>query len=285
MVCVVLAMVLSLPRFIEAIVMMDPTVSVPVNRLIINTTKYIKAHPKDSQGYYLLGRLHSFAFAGNTHTEESKYSRLFGPNALPEARFIEPVPRQERAVPGKILPAAARWHLNESLRNYQRATELQPKQPLAYLGLGWMLEQGALFADQVDASFRKPAQRASAQEWRAEALAVYRNTVLRAAEDVENALSGLAQTENDVIQLQDELQSLVKARDLAEQAYRAGSITLTDVLDANRQLLVAQDELDANRAGAARAAVGVFRALGGGWDSQDHIATRHDGPRASSRTT
>jgi hypothetical protein len=152
-VCVVLAMVLSLPRFIEAIVMMDPTVSVPVNRLIINTTKYIKAHPKDSQGYYLLGRLHSFAFAGNTHTEESKYSRLFGPNALPEARFIEPVPRQERAVPGKILPAAARWHLNESLRNYQRATELQPKQPLAYLGLGWMLEQGTLFVDQVDAPF------------------------------------------------------------------------------------------------------------------------------------
>ncbi len=68
-VCVVLAMVLSLPLFIEAIVMMDPTVSVPVNRLIINTTKYIKAHPKDSQGYYLLGRLHSFAFAGNTHSD------------------------------------------------------------------------------------------------------------------------------------------------------------------------------------------------------------------------
>src|SRR5258708_18828171 len=111
----------------------------------------------------------------------------------------------------------------------------------------------------------------------AEALAVYRNTVLRAAEDVENALSGLAQTEADVIELQDEVQSLVKACDLAEQAYRAGSITLTDVLDADRQLLVAQDELDANRAGAARAAVGVFRALGGGWDSQDHIATRHDG--------
>jgi outer membrane protein TolC len=81
------------------------------------------------------------------------------------------------------------------------------------------------------------------------------------------------------------VQSLVKARDLAEQAYRAGSITLTDVLDANRQLLVAQDELDANRADAARAAVGVFRALGGGWESQDRVATRHDGPGASGRTT
>src|SRR3984893_9217497 len=129
------------------------------------------------------------------------------------------------------------------------------------------------------------AEVAQARGANAAAIAACRQAVLRAAEDVENALSGLAQTENDVIQLQDELQSLVKARDLAELAYRAGSITLTDVLDANRQLLVAHDELDANRADTARAAVCVFRALGGGWDSQDHIATRHDGLRASSRTT
>jgi NodT family efflux transporter outer membrane factor (OMF) lipoprotein len=129
------------------------------------------------------------------------------------------------------------------------------------------------------------AEVAQARGVNAEALAVYRQAVLRAAEDVENALSGLAQTEADLIELQDEVQSLVKARDLAEQAYRAGSITLTDVLDANRQLLVAQDELDANRADAARAAVGVFRALGGGWESQDHVATRHDGPGASGKTT
>jgi outer membrane protein TolC len=42
-------------------------------------------------------------------------------------------------------------------------------------------------------------------------------------------------------------------------------IALTDVLDANRQLLAAQDELAQTRADAARAAVGTFRALGGGW--------------------
>jgi outer membrane protein TolC len=83
---------------------------------------------------------------------------------------------------------------------------------------------------------------------------------------VENALSMLAQTEAYVTQLQAQVQSLTSARDLSQMAYRAGSITLTDVLDADRQLLVAQDELDANRAGAARAAVVVFRSFGGGWD-------------------
>jgi outer membrane protein TolC len=37
-------------------------------------------------------------------------------------------------------------------------------------------------------------------------------------------------------------------------------------LDADRQLLVARDELESTRADAARAAVRTFRALGGGWD-------------------
>ena len=101
----------------------------------------------------------------------------------------------------------------------------------------------------------------------AEALAVYRQAVLKAAEDVENALASLAETQAFITEVQSEVQALTRARDLSQQAYRAGSITLTDVLDADRELLTAQDQLDANRADAARAAVGVFRAFGGGWRS------------------
>jgi NodT family efflux transporter outer membrane factor (OMF) lipoprotein len=101
----------------------------------------------------------------------------------------------------------------------------------------------------------------------AEALALYRQTVLKAAEDVENALMSLSETQVYVAELQTEVDSLTRARDLSQQAYKAGSITLTDVLEADRQLLVARDALDANRAAAARAAVQTFRALGGGWDT------------------
>jgi outer membrane protein TolC len=61
---------------------------------------------------------------------------------------------------------------------------------------------------------------------------------------------------------QAEVQPLTRARDLSQEAYRAGSIKLTDVLDADRELLTAQDQLDANRADAARAAVAVFRSFG-----------------------
>ncbi len=86
----------------------------------------------------------------------------------------------------------------------------------------------------------------------AEALAQYRQAALKAAEDVENALISLSQTEVHVAELQGEVDSLGRARDLSQRAYQAGSITLTDVLDADRQLLTARDELDANRANARR---------------------------------
>ena len=89
--------------------------------------------------------------------------------------------------------------------------------------------------------------------------------MLKAAEDVEDSLTVFVQSQIQVREVQDQVDALVKARDLSEQAYRAGSITLTDVLDADRQLLSARDEVDSSRANAARAAIGVYRALGGGW--------------------
>jgi outer membrane protein TolC len=41
--------------------------------------------------------------------------------------------------------------------------------------------------------------------------------------------------------------------------------SLVEVRDADRDLLTASDELVQAKAGAARAAVAAFRALGGGW--------------------
>lgn len=130
-------------------------------------------------------------------------------------------------------------------------------QPAAVAGLRWRLFDFG----RVDAEVKQ------ARGANAEALLVYRQAVLRAAEDVENALATLAETQAYVSEVQAEVQSLARARDLSQQAYRAGSITLTDVLDADRELLRAQDQLDANRADAARAAVTVFRSFGGGWRS------------------
>jgi len=124
------------------------------------------------------------------------------------------------------------------------------------------------------------AEVAQARGANAEALAQYRQAVLKAAEDVEDALVSLSQTEANVIELQGEVLSLTRARDLSEKAYQAGAITLTDVLDANRQLLTARDDLDANRTDAARAAVRAFRALGGGWEVSPARSVADSGRRA-----
>ena len=107
-----------------------------------------------------------------------------------------------------------------------------------------------------------------ARSAQAGALAQYKQTVLRATEDVEDAFVTLSRTETRTAELQDEVQSLVRSRDLSQQAFAAGAIPLTDVLDADRQLLATRNDLAQNRADAARAAVRSFRALGGGWSPQ-----------------
>jgi outer membrane protein TolC len=89
---------------------------------------------------------------------------------------------------------------------------------------------------------------------------------------VENAFITLTQTETRTAQLESEVQSLKRSRDLSQQAYAAGAIPLTDVLDADRQLLETRDDLAENRADAARAAVRSFRALGGGWSPEHALS-------------
>jgi NodT family efflux transporter outer membrane factor (OMF) lipoprotein len=100
----------------------------------------------------------------------------------------------------------------------------------------------------------------------AEQLALYRRSILLAAEDVENALVSLTQNQGRMVELEAAAAALERSRALSEQAYKGGSSPLTDVLEANRQLLIARDQLNDTRAAAARSAVHVFRALGGGWD-------------------
>jgi NodT family efflux transporter outer membrane factor (OMF) lipoprotein len=118
------------------------------------------------------------------------------------------------------------------------------------------------------------AEIAQARGAYAEALVAYRQAALKATEDIENAMMELAQSQARFEQLQDEVESLTRARDLSQRAYQAGAITLTDVLDADRQLLVARNEVERTRADTARAAVSTFRALGGGWEVQSNPSLR-----------
>ncbi|WP_263419707.1 efflux transporter outer membrane subunit [Terriglobus albidus] len=133
--------------------------------------------------------------------------------------------------------------------------EQQGFQPASVVGLRWRLFDFGRVASEVQL-----ARGANAQ-----ALLQYRSSVLHAAEDVEDAFSLLVQSENRRNEILREIAELQRVRDRSEESYAAGVIGLTDVLDADRQLLVAKDDLAVARESAARAAVGSYRALGGGW--------------------
>jgi NodT family efflux transporter outer membrane factor (OMF) lipoprotein len=128
-------------------------------------------------------------------------------------------------------------------------------QPEAAAGLRWRLFDFG----------RVDAQVAQANGMRAAALAQYRQAVLRAAQDVEDAFSSLVQLEAQEHEIVHEVNSLQRARDRSLEAYEAGAAPLTDVLDSDRQLLSARDRLVVARTDSARAAVAAFRAFGGGW--------------------
>ena len=128
-------------------------------------------------------------------------------------------------------------------------------QPAALAGLRWRLFDFG----------RVDAEVAQARGANREALLRYRQAMLRATEDVENAIVALDELERQHALLAREVDAHLQARDAAQDAWRGGAVSLVDVLAEERQLLAAQDLLASVRTDDARAAVAAFRALGGGW--------------------
>src|SRR5207249_1787051 len=180
--------------------------------------------------------------------------------------------RRPDIIAAERMVAASNAHIGQALAEYYPKLSLsgivgsqalapahlfeqQGFQPVSVVGLRWRLFDFGRVASEV----------AQARGANAEALLQYRSSVLHAAEDVEDAFSLLVQSENRRNEILREIAELQRVRDLSEQSYAAGVIPLTDVLDADRQLLAAKDDLAVARESAARAAVGSYRALGGGW--------------------
>ncbi|MBN6101416.1 TolC family protein [Xanthomonas sp. CFBP 8703] len=139
-------------------------------------------------------------------------------------------------------------------------------QAAGVLGLRWRLFDFGRINAQIDL--------AKGQD--AEALAAYRQAVLRATEDVENAFSALVNRRDQATLLKQGEASLTRARGLAFTAYQRGTASLIDVLHADESLLKASDARAQAQTESARAAVAAFRALGGGWQplSSDALAAR-----------
>ena len=135
-------------------------------------------------------------------------------------------------------------------------------QAAGVLGLRWRLFDFGRINAQIEL--------AKGQE--AEALAAYRQAALRAAEDVENAISFLVKREEQTSALLQGEESLSQARNSSLAAYQKGVVSLIEVLHADENLLRTSDAKAQAQTEAARSAVATFKALGGGWDESNAVS-------------
>jgi NodT family efflux transporter outer membrane factor (OMF) lipoprotein len=114
---------------------------------------------------------------------------------------------------------------------------------------------------------RLRGQKAVAESRERELVETYRKAILSAFADVETALAGTSR-----LGQQQALQTDVQTRAqeslrLAEIRYRAGADDLLTVLDAQRTLFAAQDQLAQVELNRLQAAISLYKALGGGWSA------------------
>lgn len=114
---------------------------------------------------------------------------------------------------------------------------------------------------------RLQAQADSARSRQRELVETYRKAALTAFKDVEDALGNanrdarLEATQGQI------LAQAERSLRLAELRYREGADDLLTVLDAQRTLFAAQDQLAQQRQARLADAVNLYRALGGGWQA------------------
>ncbi|TCV98063.1 NodT family efflux transporter outer membrane factor (OMF) lipoprotein [Biostraticola tofi] len=100
----------------------------------------------------------------------------------------------------------------------------------------------------------------------ANAVLAYRQVVLNALQDVENALVSYRTDKQQVKALENTADSLETAFMLANEGYRQGLSTFINVLDAQRQLAQARQQAASARVKTATDLVSLYKALGGGWE-------------------
>jgi multidrug efflux system outer membrane protein len=99
------------------------------------------------------------------------------------------------------------------------------------------------------------------------ALALYERTVLTSLEETENALVDFGQEQQRRQFLHESVLASQTAAKLARERFENGASDFLTVLDAERVLLEAQDQLARSQTRTATALVAVYKALGGGWEN------------------
>lgn len=99
-----------------------------------------------------------------------------------------------------------------------------------------------------------------------QALSAYEQTVLDALRDVEDALVGYSREQMRRQALTEAVAANRTAVGLAQQQYKQGIVDFLTVLEAQRSLLAAEDQLAQSESRISGDVVAIYKALGGGWE-------------------
>ena len=101
-----------------------------------------------------------------------------------------------------------------------------------------------------------------------QALAQYEQTVLRAVKEVEDALVAYQNERTRYQHLADAVDAGRRAVSLASVQYKEGLSDSLAVVDSERSLFAAQEQLVQSRTNTTLHVIAVFKALGGGWETR-----------------
>ncbi len=99
-----------------------------------------------------------------------------------------------------------------------------------------------------------------------QSLVGYRNTVLKAAQEVEDALTGFLNSQEAAVFEQRSVKAAQRSVEIAVIQYREGATDYQRVLDAQRSLLQQQNSLAQTSSSIATNVIALYKALGGGWE-------------------
>jgi NodT family efflux transporter outer membrane factor (OMF) lipoprotein len=119
-------------------------------------------------------------------------------------------------------------------------------------------------------SYGRITNRVRVEDARFQELAVnYEDTVLKAAQEVEDAMIGFLRTQDAVVFLADGVKASKRAVDLSLIQYREGLVDYQRVLDTQRFLTEQQDTLVSTAGVVVANLIAMYKALGGGWEIRE----------------
>ena len=121
----------------------------------------------------------------------------------------------------------------------------------------WPVFQGGRILANIEAQNARQEQ----------SLASYRQTVLNAFQEVEDAMTAYSSEKARREAIAGSVVANQKAVDLSSALYNRGFVDFLRVLESQRSLYSSQDELASSDITAMTNLVALYKALGGGWDS------------------